>query len=247
MTAVEHDAGPVALVTGGSGTIGGAMCRALAGAGYTVAVHRHRGGSEAEELAAALGGRSFAVKADVRVWPEVAAMEEEVRDRVGPVDVLVNAAGVRADGLMAGQAIAEWHDVIDVNLLGTFHTTRAVLPSMLRRRRGQVVNVVSPSAFVGNAGQTAYSAAKAGVVAMTRSLACECAKRSVVVNALSPGFVATAMTDGLADEVRDDIIDRVPLRRPAEPEEIADALLALLGLSYVTGHVLAIDGGLAIT
>lgn len=234
----------VALVAGGSGTIGSAIASALAVDGYAVAVHHCAGAERAERVVSSLPTPAVAVEADVRRWADVVAMVDEAQDRLGPIDVLVNAVGERQDALLAGQSPTEWWSVVETNLRGAFHLARAVVPEMLRRRSGHVVNLVSPAAFMTSQGQTAYSAAKAGVVRMTRTLASECARRRVQVNALSPGFVASPMTDGLPEATKGRILAQVPLGRMAEADEIADAVVAMLHIPYMTGHVLVLDGGL---
>lgn len=235
----------VALVTGASGGLGAAIALDLDAAGYNVAVHFRA----AEQRAAAVVERfrqvGMTVQADVSDWDETNAMHEKVAAELGPVDVLVNTAGMRADGLMAGQGPAEWKRVIDVNLLGTFHTCRAVVPQMLRRRSGWIVNVVSPAGLRGSPGQTAYSASKAGVVGLTRSLAHECARRKVMVNALSPGYMETTMTRDLPEDAKRRILDAIPAGRITTVEEVAAATRLIIGTPYMTGQVVSIDGGMS--
>ena len=151
------------------------------------------------------------------------------------------------DGLMATQSVDDWTATINVNLIGTFHTCRAVLPSMLRQRWGRIINVVSPAGLIGSRGQTAYSASKAGVMGLTRSLALECGKRKVTVNALSPGLMATALTEEMPDEVRKALLERTAFSRLGQPEEIAKGVELLLDADYMTGQVLSIDGGISIS
>lgn len=240
----EESTGRLALVTGGSGALGSAIAAALDRAGHSVVVQYMRGRDRAQETCSRLRHRSALVTADVADWSAVKEMEEHVREALGPVEIVVNCAAIRRDALMAGQSVEEWRSVIEVNLLGSFLVTRAVLPEMLRRRWGRVINVISPAGLRGSPGQTAYGASKAGVLGMTRALALECAKRGVTVNALSPGFVTSAMTSDIPGATREAILDRIPVGREGTPEEIAEAVNFIVSSSYLTGQVVSIDGGL---
>lgn len=235
----------VALVTGAGGGLGRAIALVLDRLGLSVAAHYNSNAEGAKQLADALQNESILVQADCSDWESVRLMEERVRSELGPVTVLVNSGAVRIDGLMAAQAPAEWARVIEVNLIGVFHVCRAVLPRMLAQRDGRIVNIVSPAGLGGSEGQTAYSASKAGVIGMTRSLALECAKRRVTVNALSPGFMATALTEDVPEAARDRIVERIPLRRITTPEEVAEAVAFIVQTPYMTGQVVSVDGGLS--
>lgn len=237
----------VALVTGASGALGAAISTVLDDMGFSLALHYAGNESAAKELGERLTNPAMTVQADVGDWLAVTAMAAAVADELGPVGVVVNSGGVRKDGLMATQSVQEWANTIQVNLLGTFHVTRAVLPGMLRSRWGRVINVVSPAGLIGSRGQTAYSASKAGVVGMTRSLALECGRRNVTVNALSPGFIETELTREVPEEVRQDFLRRTAVRRFATADEVAAATRLLVESDYMTGQVLSIDGGLAIS
>jgi 3-oxoacyl-[acyl-carrier protein] reductase len=243
---VSGEGARVALVTGGSGQLGGEICRVLDAAGYDVAVHYMSGAERAEAVASELGRRTTVVQADLADWDAVAEMEEKVRAELGPVAVLVNSGAVRNDGLMAGQSPEKWRQVIDVNLIGTFHACRAVVARMLRARWGRIVNVVSPAGLIGSPGQTAYSASKAGVIGMTRSLAYECGRRGVTVNCLSPGFMETEITAGVPAEVKEAILARTPLARFGNPAEVAALIPMIVDAAYMTGQVISVDGGLSI-
>jgi 3-oxoacyl-[acyl-carrier protein] reductase len=217
----------------------------LARRGHPVAVHYCAGKDRAEGVAAELEIESIVIGGDVASWHDVQSMEAETRDRLGPIEVVVNAAGVRCDGLLAGQGVGDWANVVQVNLIGTFHVIRACLPGMLAARRGSIVNLVSPAGLRGNPGQTAYSASKAGVIGLTRSLAHECGRRGVRVNALSPGFVESEMTSGMPDEWKARLIEMTPMRRAAVPADIAVALGLILDATYMTGQVISVDGGIS--
>jgi 3-oxoacyl-[acyl-carrier protein] reductase len=210
-----------------------------------VAVHYASGADRAEAVRRDCGDRAVTVSADVASWHEVDKLVTDVTDQLGPVGVLVNAGAVRYDGLLATQARDEWVRTLEVNLLGVFHTCRQVLAGMVSRRWGRIVNVVSPVGFAGNPGQTAYAASKAGVVALTRSLALECGRRGITANAVSPGFMDTAIVAGLSDEVRSGLIGRSAIRRPVEPGEVAEAVRFAVGNAALTGAVIPVDGGLA--
>lgn len=236
----------VALVTGASGGLGGEIARVLDAEGFSLALHFHQNAERAEHLRAALRHPSVLVGADVTQWEQARAAVAEAAERLGPVDVLVNCAGARADGLMASQGAEEWRGVVEVNLFGTFHMCRAAVPQMLRRRWGRIINVVSPVALVASRGQTAYAAAKSGVVGLTRTLAKECGRRGVTVNALSPGFMRTAMTRDVEPEDIKDLWSRLAVLRVTEPSEVATAIGFLIGNAYVTGQTISVDGGISL-
>jgi 3-oxoacyl-[acyl-carrier protein] reductase len=236
----------VALVTGASGGLGAAIACVLDRRGFRLALLYHSNAERARQVQREMRNLSLAVQADVASWESVREMEATVEAELGPVAVVVNCSGVRRDGLMATQSPDEWADVVSTNLLGTFHVCRAVLPRMLASRWGRVVNVVSPAGVVGSAGQTAYSASKAGVIGMTRSLALECARRGVTVNALSPGYMETDMTRDLPSQAKQKLLDAIPLRRVTTPGEVAETVALIVDTPYMTGHVLAVDGGMSV-
>lgn len=237
---------PVALVTGASGGLGGAIAIELDAQGCRVALHYNRSEDDARAVQARLTNASTLVQGDVGDWASVTSLHERVRDELGDVDILVSNAAVRRDALMAMQSPDAWRDVIETNLMGTFHVCRVVLPVMLRRRWGRIVNVVSPSALVATPGQTAYSASKAGMIGLTRTLAAECGRRGVTVNALSPGFMETRMTAGASVKFKQKIADQLPIPRVTTPEEAARAIRVFLDNDYVTGQVLSVDGGISL-
>jgi 3-oxoacyl-[acyl-carrier protein] reductase len=242
----ERGPSRVALVIGGSGSLGGAVCRALADDGYAVAVHHAAGAERAEAVRRDCGEEAMVGVADVSSWHEVEKLVHDVTERLGPIGVLVNSGAVRHDGLLATQPRDEWVRTLEVNLLGVFHTCRAVLPSMVTRRWGRIVNVVSPIGFAGNPGQTAYAASKAGVVALTRSLARECGRRGITANAVSPGFMDTALVADLGDDLRAGLVGRSAIGRAVEPDEVAAAVRFAVGNAALTGGVIPVDGGLAV-
>ncbi|SDR22360.1 3-oxoacyl-ACP reductase family protein [Thermostaphylospora chromogena] len=238
---------PVALVTGASGDLGRVLAMELDALGCRVAVHYNSSEAQAKAVAEKLRNDSIVVRGDVASWEDVAEMYRQICDGLGPVDVLVNNSAIRKDALMAMQSPQEWRQVIDTNLVGTFHTSRVAVPHMLRQRWGRIINIVSPSGLIATAGQTAYSASKAGVIGLTRTLAAECGRRGVTVNALSPGFMVTNMTKNLPAHVMENIREKAPIPRFGTTEEMAHAVRLFLDSDYMTGQVISIDGGVSIT
>lgn len=237
-----------ALVTGGSRGIGAATARALAAAGHPVAVAYRSGADEARAVVASieeLGGRAVAIQADVTDPDADVRLLDGAAEGLGDrVLVLVNNAGVRVDGLTAQLDDAGWDTTIDTNLSAAFRLTRRALGPMLRARHGRVVNVSSIAGLRANAGQPAYAAAKAGLMAFTSTAGVEVARRGVTVNAVAPGFIATDMT---ADLPTDELARSIPARRLGTPEEIAAAIAFLVSdaAAYITGTTLVVDGGLS--
>jgi 3-oxoacyl-[acyl-carrier protein] reductase len=238
---------PVALVTGASGGLGQALAMELDALGCRVAVHYNRSATQAQAVADKLENESIVVSGDVGSWDAVVAMYDEIREALGPIDVLVNNGGIRKDSLMAMQSPDDWRSVIETNLIGAFHTSRAAIGGMLRKRWGRIVNIVSPSGLIASAGQTAYSASKAGIIGMTRTLAAEVGRRGVTVNALSPGFMETAMTSDLPEAVVNGIREKSPIPRFPTPEEVAAAMRLFLDGDTITGQTVSVDGGVSIT
>jgi 3-oxoacyl-[acyl-carrier protein] reductase len=232
--------GKLALVTGASRGIGRAVAEELARAGASVVVGYRSGKDEAEELAAAIGGR--AVQADVSSPDDARRLVEEA----GDVDILVNNAGLTRDGLLARMPDDDWRTVIETNLSSVFYTCRAVTRPMMKKRGGSIVNISSIVGVHGNWGQTNYAASKAGIIGFTKSLARELGSRNVRANVVAPGYVKTALTDVLPDAATEAMVSQTPLGRIAEPEEVAGAVrfLASAQASFITGEVLLVDGGL---
>ena len=234
-----------ALVTGGSRGIGAAIAKSLAREGWPVGVN-YRSDSEAaetvvEEITSA-GGRARALQGDIADPETAERLFKTLEDEFGPVLVLVNNAGVRADGLSPQIDDEDWAKVIDTNLSAAFRLTRRALRPMIRARYGRVVNIASIVGQRANPGQANYAASKAGLVAMTKTVAAEVARRGVTVNAVAPGLIETDMTEGIAEN----LLEHVPARRAGTPEDVAECVrfLASDGASYVTGVCLTVDGGL---
>jgi 3-oxoacyl-[acyl-carrier protein] reductase len=238
--------GKCALITGASGGIGGAIATALHGAGATVGLSGTRTGP-LEDLASALGARAHVLPCDLSDAAAVEALPKQAAEEMGLVDILVNNAGITRDNLFMRMSDEDWETVLNVNLTSTFRLCRAVVRSMMKARWGRIVNISSVVGATGNPGQGNYAAAKAGMIGMSKSLAAEVASRGITVNAVAPGFIATAMTDKLSDEQKGRILQQIPAGRMGTPDEIAAAVLYLAApeSGYVTGATIHVNGGMA--
>lgn len=238
--------GRKALVTGASGGIGEAIARALHGAGASVGLHGTRR-EKLEEVAASLGDRATVFPANLADRDEQTALAETVESQMQGVDILVNNAGVTRDGLFVRMSDDDWDSVIEIDLTAAFRLTRGLTHPMMRRRFGRIINITSIVGVTGNPGQANYCAAKAGMIGFSKSLAQEIASRSVTVNCIAPGFIASAMTDKLNDKQKDAIMGAIPMKRMGEADEIAAAAVFLASneAAYVTGQTLHINGGMA--
>jgi len=240
--------GKVALVTGGAQGIGKAVALMLArhGADVIVAdVNLEKAAETAKELEAA-GGRAMAVNVDVTRLCDVEKMVESAIARFGRIDILINNAGIARDKLILRMAEEDWDTVLAVNLKGTFNCTKAVIKHMSKQRSGKIVNIASVVGEMGNAGQANYSASKAGVIGLTKTIAREFAQRGINVNAIAPGYIQTAMTDVLPEKAKEELQRMIPMERLGQPEDVAHAVLFLVSeaSSYVTGQVLNVNGGI---
>lgn len=238
--------GRVALVTGASGGIGGAIARALHGQGATVVLSGTRADA-LDALKTELGHRAHVAICNLGDAASIEALPKAAEQAAGPIDILVNNAGVTRDNLFLRMKDEEWDEVIAVDLTAAFKLSRAVLRNMMKKRWGRIIAITSVVGTTGNPGQGNYAAAKAGLVGMTKSLAAEVASRNITVNCVAPGFIATAMTDVLADAQKTQLLGRIPVGRMGEPRDIAGAVVYLASdeASYVSGQTLHVNGGMA--
>ncbi|MCK9995823.1 MAG: 3-oxoacyl-[acyl-carrier-protein] reductase [Candidatus Krumholzibacteria bacterium] len=237
----------VVIVTGASRGIGEAIARELAAAGYRLALVA-RSAEKLQELAAELGADQdvLAFPGDISEFDDVQRIVKEVHEKFGEIFGLVNNAGMTRDGLLMRMSPENWQAPIDINLNGTFYFTRAVAPIMMRARNGRIINISSVIGLTGNAGQANYAASKAGIIALTKSVAKELGSRGVTSNAVAPGFIATDMTADLPEKVQAEMLAQIPLKRLGEGKDVAGVVKFLLSpeASYITGQTLVVDGGM---
>ena len=239
----------VALVTGGTTGIGKAIAQELAKSGFNIAINYRTETEEMQELKKEIEANNVKclfVKADISKFEETEKMAKEIIENFEKIDVLVNNAGVTKDGLIMRMKEDAFKQVIDINLVGTFNVTRNIVPYMVKQRSGRIINIASVVGIVGNAGQSNYSASKAGIIGFTKSLAKELSSRNILVNAVAPGFIETKMTDILNETVKENILSQIPLGRMGTPSEVANVVkfLSEEDSSYITGQVINIDGGM---
>jgi 3-oxoacyl-[acyl-carrier protein] reductase len=241
--------GKCAVITGGSRGIGRAIALRLAQQGADVAFS-FRGNADAAHATqadiAALGRQAIAIQADVALPESADALIKEALEFLGKVDILVNNAGVTRDDLIMRMSVDAWREVLETNLFGAFYAIKAVTRPMLKAKSGRIINITSVSGQAGQMGQANYSSAKAGLIGLTKATARELASRGITANAVAPGFVLTELTQDLSQELKDELIKRTPLGRFGETAEIANAVAFLASdeAAYITGQVLAVDGGL---
>jgi 3-oxoacyl-[acyl-carrier protein] reductase len=240
-------AGKTAFVTGSTRGIGLAIATGLYGAGAKVAVVG-RDGERAKKVASGLGERAAGVACDVVRSDQVDAAIATAEAALGPIDILINNAGVTRDNILLRLTDEDWDSVLDANLKGAFHTTRAVIKGMMKRRSGRIINISSIVGLVGNKGQANYASSKAGLIGFTKSVAKEYASRNILVNCIAPGFIETEMTASLPDAARASLLEEIALGRLGRPEDVAATVLFLASdlAAYITGQVLVVDGGMVI-
>lgn len=242
--------GQVAIVTGASRGIGKAVAQALAADGAAVIIN-YNGSAEAAEAVAEqireTGGAAEAMKCNVADFTDSESFVKTVLGKYGRVDILVNNAGITRDNLIVRMTEEEFDAVLDTNLKGAFHMIKHLTRTFMKQRYGKIINISSVSGILGNAGQANYSASKAGLIGLTKSVARELASRHICVNAVAPGFIRTDMTEKLPEVARENAVRTIPLGRMGEPEDVARAVLFLAGEAsdYITGQVLCVDGGMA--
>ncbi len=237
------------VITGGSRGIGRAVCKTFAGPDTVIFFNYSSSDEKAietEKIVAKEGGTATGIKADVSSREEVNNFFKIVLEKTGRIDVLVNNAGIRKDGLLVFMKESDWDDVIDINLKGAFNCSKAVIKPMLKQRSGRIVNISSLVASTGNPGQCNYAAAKAGLIGFTKSLALELASRNITVNAVAPGLIDTEMVEDMSEKYKAAIIEKIPMKKTGSVTDISNAVefLASENAGYITGQVLHVNGGM---
>lgn len=238
-----------AVVTGATRGIGRKIAFELVKNGASIAINYRTLNSELEKLIEELktfGTEVFAIKCDISKEEEIVNFIKEAKNSLGSIDILVNNAGITKDGLLLRMKEKEFSDVLDVNLKGTFITTREVSSVMVKQRYGKIINISSVVGIIGNAGQCNYAASKAGVIGFSKSIARELAGRNINVNVVAPGFIDTDMTEVLSEKVKESMMQNIPLKRMGDPQDVANVVLFLASdlSNYITGQVINVDGGM---
>ncbi len=237
-----------AIVTGSARGIGKAIAVKLAeeGANVVIVDVNYEAACETSEEIKKMGRKSLAMKVDVTKYEEVVEMIEKTKNELGSVDILVNNAGITKDNLILKMTPEDFDLVIDINLKGVFNGIKAVFPVMMKQKSGKIINIASVIGLMGNVGQANYAASKGGVIALTKTAAKELAQRGVCVNAVAPGYIQTPMTDKLPDNVKEEILKLVPMRKMGQPEDVAKVVLFLASpdSDYITGQTITVDGGM---
>ena len=239
----------VAFITGGTRGIGKQIAITLANEGYDIAINYRQENKELEETRNEIkknNVKCLAVKGNIAKFEDTKSMATKIIEEFGKIDILVNNAGITKDMLLMRMKPEDFKNVIDVNLIGTFNVTKNVIPYMMKRREGKIINISSVVGISGNAGQTNYAASKAGIIGFTKSLAKEVASRNITVNAVAPGFIETQMTAVLKENIKEEIAKKIPLKRMGTTQDVANVVkfLASSDSSYITGQVIHVDGGM---
>ena len=239
----------IAFITGATRGIGKQIAITLAKEGYNIAINYRKENEELKETKEQIESNNvecLAVQGDVSNFEDTEKMVKQIIEKYGKIDVLVNNAGITKDMLLMRMKKEDFENVIDVNLVGTFNITKNVIPYMMKQKSGRIINISSVVGVSGNAGQTNYSASKAGIIGFTKSLAKEVGSRNILVNAVAPGFIETQMTENLKEEMKQEISKTIPLKRMGKAEDVANVVkfLASPDSSYITGQVINIDGGM---
>lgn len=238
-----------ALITGATRGIGKQIAITLAQAGYDIAINYRKENEELKSTKQEIeqtGAKCLTLQGDVSNYEDCERISKQIIEEYGKIDVLVNNAGITKDTLLMRMKKEDFEDVINVNLVGTFNMTKNIIPYMMKNRNGRIINISSVVGVSGNAGQANYAASKAGIIGFTKSLAKEVGSRNILVNSIAPGFIQTAMTDVLKEEIKEEISKTIPLKRMGEAQDVANVVkfLASEESSYITGQVIHVDGGM---